>query len=149
MKRRSLKCGKKLFVIITFLQLAAIVSLRKETVSPRREIHATLALIIGKATILGKIHIGARIRSWAATGDIYHQSLCAKAGPSGQSVSKLLLVKFLLFRGFCQLRRLFFFPVIQQGHNLFFHFGGSDLLAKILFQFRSRNNHASILLFLF
>ena len=80
---------------------------------------------------------------------IYHQSLCARAGPSGQSVSKLLLVKFLLFRGFCQLRRLFFFPVIQQGHNLFFHFGGSDLLAKILFQFRSRNNHASILLFLF
>ena len=56
----------------------------------------------------------------------------------------MLLVKFLLFRGFCQLRRLFFFPVIQQGHNLFFHFGGSDLLAKILFQFRSRNNHASI-----
>ena len=32
LKRRSLKCGKKLFVIITFLQLAAIVSLRKETV---------------------------------------------------------------------------------------------------------------------
>ncbi len=82
-------------------------------------------------------------------GYIYHQSLCARAGPSGQSVLKLLLVKFLLFRGFCQLRRLFFFPVIQQGHNLFFHFGGSDLLAKILFQFRSRNNHASILLFLF
>ena len=71
------------------------------------------------------------------------------AAASGQSVSKLLLVKFLLFWGFCQLRRLFFFPVIQQGHNLFFHFGGSDLLAKILFQFRSRNNHASILLFLF
>ena len=89
------------------------------------------------------------LKKQAATGDIYHQSLCARAGPSGQSVSKLLLVKFLLFRGFCQLRRLFFFPVIQQGHNLFFHFGGSDLLAKILFQFRSRNNHASILLFLF
>ena len=32
LKRRSLKCGKKIFVIITFLQLAAIVSLRKETV---------------------------------------------------------------------------------------------------------------------
>ena len=45
-----------------------------------------------------------------------------EGGASGQSVSKLLLVKFLLFRGFCQLRRLFFFPVIQQGHNLFFHF---------------------------
>ena len=32
LKRRFLKCGKKLFVIITFLQLAAIVSLRKKTV---------------------------------------------------------------------------------------------------------------------
>ena len=30
LKRRFLKCGKKLFVIITFLQLAAIVSLRKK-----------------------------------------------------------------------------------------------------------------------
>ena len=78
----------------------------------------------------------------------YHQSLCARAGPSGQSVSKLLLVKFLLFRGFCQLRRLFFFPVIQQGHNLFFHFGGSDLLAKILFQFRTIDDHLVYLLFL-
>ena len=32
LKRRFLKCGKKPFVIITFLQLAAIVSLRKKTV---------------------------------------------------------------------------------------------------------------------
>ena len=44
-------------------------------VSPRREIHATLALIIGKATILGKIHIGARIRSCLRTFTIFEYEL--------------------------------------------------------------------------
>ena len=45
------------------------------TVSPRREIHAALALIIGKATILGKIHIGTRIRSRLRTFTIFEYEL--------------------------------------------------------------------------
>ena len=48
-----------------------------------------------------------------------------------------------------QFGRLFLFPLVQQRHDLLFHFGRSDLLAEILRQFSSRNNHTAILLFFF
>jgi len=47
-----------------------------------------------------------------------------------------LLFQSALFLRLCQFGRLFLFPVVQQGHNLFFHLGGSNLLAKILREFR-------------
>ena len=55
--------------------------------------------------------------------------------PSGQNVSKWLLVFFHFLRGLCQLGRLFLFPLVQQADDLLFHFGRSNLLAEILFQF--------------
>lgn len=54
---------------------------------------------------------------------------------SGQNVSRLLLHIRLFLVGLSQLGRLFLFPVIQQGHDLLLHLGGSNLLAKILLQF--------------
>ena len=92
----------------------------------------------------------ARAGEWAATGDIYQQSHGQKGvkKPRDNLSRGLLLQIRFLFR-LAQLGRLLGLPVIQQRDDLLFHLGGSDLLAKILFQFRSRNDHAAILLFLF
>ena len=71
---------------------------------------------------------------------IYHHRALLFRGPAPwDKVSRSkapLLFQSVLFLRLCQFGRLFLFPVVQQGHNLFFHFGGSDLLAKILRQFR-------------
>ena len=70
--------------------------------------------------------------------DIYHQSLCARAGPSGQSVSKLLLVKFLLFRGFASSGGCFSFQSSSRDISIFILWRTS---AKY-FPVPQRNNHA-------
>ena len=44
-------------------------------VSPRREIHAALALVICKAAILGEIHIGTRVRSCLRTLAVFEYEL--------------------------------------------------------------------------
>ena len=71
---------------------------------------------------------------------IYHHRALLYRGPAPwDKVSRSkapLLFQSVLFLRLCQFGRLFLFPVVQQGHNLFFHFGRSDLLAKILCQLR-------------
>ena len=75
-------------------------------------------------------------KKYPATGDISPQSpsqardahLWTKCPEAGAR----LLFELVLFLRLCQLRGLFLFPLVQQSHNLFFHFGRSDLLAEIL-----------------
>ena len=62
-------------VLCIYLPVAYTIQHLDIAVSPRRKIHATLALSIGKATILGKIHIGARIRSCLRTFTIFEYEL--------------------------------------------------------------------------
>lgn len=61
----------------------------------------------------------------------------------GTLCPKGLLLQFRLF-----LRRLFFLPLVQQGHDLGLHLTGRDLLAKILAQFCGGKDHCIYLLFL-
>ena len=85
-------------------------------------------------------------------GIYHHRALCRRGGAPRDNLSRSvagLFVFFHLFRGLCQLGRLFLLPLVQQSHDLLLHFGGSGLLAKVFLQFGHRNNHAAILLFLF
>ena len=94
----------------------------------------------------------ARSRLYEKTGgdgDIYHQSHDAEGRALGTKCLEVVTCPAPSFRSLRQFGRLFLFPLVQQSHDLLLHFGGSGLLAKILFQFSGRNNHASILLFLF
>ena len=50
--------------------------------------------------------------------------------------------------GLAQLRRLLGFPVIQQRNDFVFHFPRGLVLAEILFQFRTIDDHLVYLLFL-
>ena len=65
----------------------------------------------------------------------------------GQKVPRSLFhIRFLF--GLAQLRRLLGLPVIQQRNDLVFHFPRGLVLAEILFQFRTIDDHLVYLLFL-
>lgn len=75
-------------------------------------------------------------KKYLATGDISPQSPSQARGThlwtKCPEAGARLLFELVLFLRLCQLRGLFLFPLVQQSHNLFFHFGRSDLLAEIL-----------------
>ena len=80
-------------------------------------------------------------------GSFHCKTSIHKRKTSGQKVPRSLFKIRFLF-GFAQLRRLLGFPVIQQRNDLVFHFPRGLVLAEILFQFRTIDDHLVYLLFL-